>query len=245
MTGSGLPSTRRTRGEGIIVNTLEDPARVPSSSWLERWSPLGGLLFVALTLFSFLSPSGDGPGDTAEEVVSYANEKSGWNDLALIFALISLILLGWFVSGLYARLRRVEAGGWSVMALVGGVAFTVLFFTAITIWTAPLTELDNETASLQTAQAETYLAIDDVGWVLLGGSGIGAGLMIIAASLVALRARSVPAWAGWIGVALGVISLATIAFVGIFAWLAWLLIASVGMLIPSVKRASGPAATAP
>ena len=177
--------------------------------------------------------------------MSYANEKSGWNDLALIFALISLILLGWFVSGLYARLRRVEVGGWSVMALVGGVAFTVLFFTAITIWTAPLTELDNETASLQTAQAETYLAIDDVGWVLLGGAGIGAGLMIIAASLVALRARSVPAWAGWIGVALGVISLATIAFVGIFAWLAWLLIASVGMLIPSVKRASRPAAAAP
>ena len=227
------------------MNTLEDPARVPTPSWLERWSPLGGLLFVALTLFSFLSPSGDGPGDTAEEVVSYANEKSGWNDLALIFALISLILLGWFVSGLYARLRRVDVGGWSVMALVGGVAFTVLFFTAITIWTAPLTELDNETASLQAAQAETYLAIDDVGWVLLGGSGIGAGLMIIAASLVALRARSVPAWAGWIGVALGVISLATIAFVGIFAWLAWLLIASVGMLIPSVKRASRPAAAAP
>jgi hypothetical protein len=121
----------------------------------------------------------------------------------------------------------------------------VLFFTAITIWTAPLTELDNETASLQTAQAETYLAIDDVGWVLLGGAGIGAGLMIIAASLVALRTGSVPAWAGWIGVALGVVSLATIAFVGIFAWLAWLLIASVGMLIPSVKRASRPAATAP
>ena len=227
------------------MNTLEDPARVPSLSWLERWSPLGGLLFVALTLFSFLSPSGDGPGDTAEEVVSYANENSGWNDLALIFALISLILLGWFVSGLYARLRRVDVGGWSVMALVGGVAFTVLFFTAITIWTAPLTELDNETASLQTAQAETYLAIDDVGWVLLGGSGIGAGLMIIAASLVALRARSVPAWAGWVGVALGVIALATIAFVGIFAWLAWLLIASVGMLIPSVKRSSRSAATAP
>jgi hypothetical protein len=227
------------------VNTLEDPARTPRSSWLERWSPLGGLLFVALTLISFLSPSGDGPGDTAEEVVSYANEKSGWNDLALIFALISLILLGWFVSGLYTRLRRVEAGEWSVMALVGGVAFTVLFFTAITIWTAPLTELDNETASLQTAQAETYLAIDDVGWVLLGGAGIGAGLMIIAASLVALRTGSVPAWAGWIGVALGVVSLATIAFVGIFAWLAWLLIASVGMLIPSVKRASRPAATAP
>jgi len=220
----------------MTVNTLEDSARVSPPSWLERWSPLGGLLFVVLALFVALSPAGEGPGDTAEEVVSNANEKSGWNDLALIFALLSLILLGWFVSGLYARLRRIEAGAWSVMALVGGVAFTVLFFTAITIWTAPLTELDNESASLQTAQAETYLGIDDVGWFLLGGSGIGAGLMIIGASLAALRATLVPAWAGWIGVALGVISLATIAFVGIFAWLAWLLIASVGMLIRSVRR---------
>ena len=229
----------------MTVNTLEHSARVPTSSWLERWSPLGGLLFVAVALISFLSPSGEGPGDTAEEVVSFANEKSGWNDLALIFALLSLILLGWFVSGLYVRLRRIEAGGWSVMALVGGVVFTVLFFVAITIWTAPLTELDNESANVQTARAETYLAIDDVGWFLLGGSGIGAGLMIIGASLAALRATLIPAWAGWIGVALGVISLATVAFVGIFAWLAWLLIASIGMLIPSVRRASRPAATGP
>ena len=54
--------------------------------------------------------------------------------------------------------------------------------------------------------------------------------MAIAASLGALRTRSAPAWAGWVGVALGVLSLATIAFFGIFAWLAWILFASLGML---------------
>ena len=47
--------------------------------------------------------------------------------------------------------------------------------------------------------------------------------MAIAASLGVMRTRSAPMWAGVIGILLGVASLGTIAFVGIFAWLAWIL----------------------
>jgi hypothetical protein len=52
----------------------------------------------------------------------------------------------------------------------------------------------------------------------------------IAAQLGALRARSAPACACWIGVLLGVLSLATIAFVGLFGWLLWIGLTSLGML---------------
>ena len=79
--------------------------------------------------------------------------------------------------------------------------------------------------------AEAYLTIDEIGWWLLGGAGIGAAVMAVPASLAALRGRLVPSWLGWLGVVLGVCSLATVAFFGMFAWLAWLAIASIAMLL--------------
>jgi hypothetical protein len=99
----------------------------------------------------------------------------------------------------------------------------------LTIWSAPLIDIEKDEA-MALAQASAFLTIDDVGWVALGGAGIGAGLMAIAASLGALRGQVVPAWAGWLGVALGIASFATVTFVGIFAWLAWMLVVSVGLL---------------
>jgi hypothetical protein len=201
---------------------------------LERWSPLGGILFVVGMIVVLVGVSGD-TGDTAASVVEYAEDESGWIDFWQFFALLSLLLLGWFVGGLYSRLRRREAHTESALALIGGVGFSVLLFVAFTIWNAPLMELDDEVNDIQTTQAETYLAIEDVGWVTLGGAGVAAGLMIIAASVAALRGRWLPAWAGWVGVALGAVALATVAFVGIFAWLAWIVIASVLMLVRSMR----------
>jgi hypothetical protein len=218
---------------------LAAPA-VMRESALERWSPLGGLLFVVGLIIVFVGAGEH--GDTPAEVVRYAEDESGWIDFWVLFALLSLLLLGWFVAGLYSRLRRFDVGTESVLALIGGVCFSVLVFVALTIWGGPLLELDDEASDVQTAQAETYLAIEDVGWVTLGGAGVAAGLMIIAASVAAMRARWLPAWAGWIGVVLGVIALATVAFFGIFAWLAWIALASIVMLVRSLRA---PAATPP
>jgi hypothetical protein len=201
-------------------------------SWLIRWSPLGGLVFVVGAVIFAFTPALEGSGDTPAEVVAFAEGNEGWVGSLTIFSLVSLLLLGWFVAGLAIRLRDAGADAEAAIALVGGIVFVVLSFVAFTIFTAPvfgITEGD-ATAAEKLSSASTLLDVDDIGWVTLGGSGVGAGLMAIAASLGALRTRSAPAWAGWIGVVLGVLSLATIAFVGIFGWLAWIALASLGML---------------
>ena len=54
--------------------------------------------------------------------------------------------------------------------------------------------------------------------------------MAIAASLGALRTRAVPAWAAWLGIVLGVAAFGTVTFLGLFAWLAWIVLASLVML---------------
>ena len=61
--------------------------------------------------------------------------------------------------------------------------------------------------------------------------GISIGAMIIGVSLAALDLGLVPKWAGWVSVLLGVVSLATIVAVGIFAWAAWLIAAGLFLLL--------------
>jgi hypothetical protein len=203
--------------------------------WLDLTAPLGGLLFVAFVVVLIIT--GEGPGDTAEEVIAYAEDKSGAIDALGLFSLLSLIFLGAFLGGLFVRLQAVGARVEATFALAAGAAFAVLFFVAMMLWYAPLIELDaEESAALQTAQAETYLGLEDIGWFTLGGGGVAAGLMIIVASIGARRGGLVPAWAGWVGVALGIVGLATVTFIGILAWLLWIVLASILMLWP--KRAT-------
>jgi len=123
-----------------------------------------------------------------------------------------------------------------VLTLIGGVGFMLLFFVAMAIWSAPLVDIP-ENRSDALAQAQAFLHNDDIGWVILGGSGVCAGLMILAVSSAAMRARKLPSWVGWLSVFLGIVSLGTVAFVGIFAWLAWIGLASIGMLLAARRPA--------
>jgi hypothetical protein len=196
-------------------------------SWIERLAPLAGLLFVVAAVVLAVTPAGDETGETAAEVSAFADSHEGWMAVTLLFALISLLLLGAFVGGVYRLVRGLGAATEAILTLIGGVIFAVLFYVALNVWAAPMVDVKGDKA----AAAVTYLAIDDIGWMLLAGAGVGAGIMAMAASFAALRARLLPAWAGWLGVALGLAALATVAFVGIFAWLAWIALASVLMLV--------------
>jgi hypothetical protein len=198
-------------------------------SWLERWSPFAGLLFVAGWIFTFIS-LGDDSGDTAAELVRYAEDRQGRLIAAQIVVLLFVVVLSWFVAGLAARVRRIAGATETMVVAIAGAAFAVLNVVALTVWFAPLLDLESDSARAA-IQAEAYLMFDDFGWVLLGASGVAAGVMAITASLAALRSASVPTWLGALGILAGVVSLATVAFVGIFAWLAWILVASIVLLM--------------
>jgi hypothetical protein len=146
-----------------------------------------------------------------------------------LFGLAVIPLGGAFVAALHARLRGIATATESTLVLIGGIAFTLSFSLALTIWAAPLTDISGDSAR-SLAEAEVYLAVDDIGWFLFGAAGVGAAMMAIPASLAALRSRSVPTWLGWPGVALGVGSLATVAFFAVFAWMAWIAVASIVLL---------------
>ncbi len=70
----------------------------------------------------------------------------------------------WFLYGLLSRFAFVDTALRS-MAAIGGALFIAFVTTGFTLWNAPLLD-DN----LDEFGAETYLALDDAGWILLGAA---------------------------------------------------------------------------
>ena len=214
-----------------MTSTTLEVARAGGTTkgWTRVLAPLGALGLVAGLIMLMVSPASDDTGETAAEVVRYASSHESWNIAILLFGLASIALGALFVAGLHARLRPVATETESVLVLVGGTLFTFCFALCWIIWMAPLADMPDDPARAL-AQAEAYLGYDDVGWFLLGAGGVAAALLIVPASIAAMRA-GLPSWLGWLGVAAGVASLGTVAFLGMFAWMAWIAVASIVLLV--------------
>jgi hypothetical protein len=210
-------------------DTAPAPATVPErTDWLERLAPIGGLVFAVWLLIGFFT-SGD-YDDTPADLVAHAERDETNLLVMLLLALATPLLIGSFVAGLMARMRSAESS-LRALTLIGGTLFAALLTVGLILWSAPLLDDDlNETS------AAAYLALDDAGWVLLGAAGVGIALMIVAVSLAALRYGWVPKWAGWVSLLLGVVSFFTVAGVGFFAWIAWLIAAGLYLLLRGDRR---------
>ena len=199
------------------------PYATSSPTWVERLAPLGAIIFATLLVIAFFTS--DDYGDTPQSVVAYADGDKTNIWLTAILGLSAPLLLGLFVAGLVGRLGVADPMFRALMVIGGSVAIALLA-VGMTIWSAPLLD-DN----FDETGAATYLALDDFGWVIIGTGGVGMGLMIIGASLAAMQLRLLPSWLGWVSVALGVVAFASVAAIGLFAWLVWLIVAAVLMLV--------------
>jgi hypothetical protein len=213
----------------MTTAVLETGITTARRGWASLLGPLGGLGLVAGLIMLMVSPASDDTGDTPAEVVAFATSHEGWNVAILLFGLASVALGGLFTAGLYTRLRAAATETESVLVLIGGIVFALCFAMCWILWMAPLVDMPSDQARAL-AEARAYLGYDDVGWFLLGTAGVAAALMIVPASVAAIRS-GVPAWLGWLGVVFGVASLGTVAFFGMFAWMAWIAVASVVMLV--------------
>ena len=201
------------------------------AGWLNVVGGIGAVVIPLTILFSFFTADDDYE-DTAAGLIGYAkgHESDLW--LQQIVALAAPLLIGFFLASLWGRLRG-STEAYRVLTVIGGTLFIAFFAMGLTLWSAPLLSADE----LTTAGAEAYLGFDDVGWVLLALSGISIGVMIIGVSLAALELGMVPKWAGWVSLTFGVVSFATLAAIGIFAWTIWLVAAGCLMLFTRERTA--------
>jgi hypothetical protein len=207
--------------------------RIAKRGWTRYVPSLGGLGLVAGLIAIFVSPASDDTGETAAEVVAYAQSHEGWTVAILLFGVASLALGATFTAGLHARLTGIATATESSLVLLGGAFFTLCFALCWIIWTAPLADVSS-TREIALLEAQAYLSYDDIGWFVLGAGGVAAAVMAIPASLAAIRA-GLPAWLGWLGVLAGIGSLGTFAFFGMFAWMAWIAVASLVLLLSAAR----------
>jgi hypothetical protein len=218
----------------MTTATLDLPAvRASKPRWTRYLPSLGGLGLVAGLIGIMLSPASDDTGDTAAQVVAYASSHEDWTIAILLFGLASLGLGAMLTAGVHARLAAVATATESALILIGGAFFTLCFALCWILWTAPLADVSSD-ADIALLEAQAYLSYDDVGWFVLGAGGVAAAVMIVPASLAAIRA-GLPAWLGWLGVVAGAASLATVAFLGMFAWMAWITVASLVLLVSAAR----------
>jgi hypothetical protein len=206
---------------------------------LARWAALGGIAYVALFIVgNILLFSGAPDSDASPSEVSKYYMDSGHRDkigIGWVLAGLGVFFFLWFLSSLRRTVRRHEGedGFLTALTTIGGVVYASLALAALAV------NMGIRTMSDDTYHHEVYTglihAANDVGYVLHATGGAGAAAMIIAASLAALRAVVVPAWAGWLGVVAGILALGSIAFLPQAAIALWILIVSVLLFVRGAR----------
>lgn len=210
-----------------------------------RWERLGaatGLGSFALILAGiFSSPSTPSDEKAApQEWVAFFLDSGNRNRTYLGFGLVAagILLFLWFLGSLRTTLRRAEGdpGRLAGVAFGGGIAFAALMLAFVAgNFGVPgaidfFKQFQPDGNSIMLLQATSF-------W-FFGLSGIGAAVMITAASVLTFRAGAFPKWFGGLGFLLALGALAMVIFVGIFAVLLWLLIASI---IVTARAGTAPA----
>src|SRR5256885_12977607 len=218
------------------MNTM---ASARSSAGIARWASLGGILYVVLFVIGVIVMfDGEPDGDASPaKVIAYYSKASHRDKISIgwIIAGLGIFAFLWFLSSLRRAVRRWEGedGFLTALKTIGGAIYATLAFAAIALNVGVRTMSDD--TYHHTVFPGLIHAADDASYVLHATGGAGASAMIIAASLAALRAAVVPKWAGWLGVAAGILALASIFFFPQAAIALWILIVS-GLLFARGAR---------
>lgn len=202
---------------------------VSERSGLERWAGLGGIAYVALFIGGAIVAFSGEPdtSDAPAKLISYYSD-SGHRDkegIGWALVLLGVFFFLWFVAALRQFVRRIDDDGvLTTLVTIGGAIYAALSLTGFSLGVAVKT-MSDDTFRHQVYPGLIHAA-DDAAYVIHSAGGIGAGAMIIAASVATRRAALIPGWAGWLSVIVGILALGSIFFFpqGLIA--IWLIVAS-------------------
>jgi hypothetical protein len=185
--------------------------------------PLTGVLFVVLTIVSFLilgeTPDADDP---VREVVEFWVDHEGQAIFGALLASLGAVALIFFGASLRRTIRRSEDGGGilSVAALAGGIVAAA----GIGVDSSFRFALGDLAEDVDPITIHTLNAI----WAsFFFPMVVGLATLILATSLAALRARFIPPWLAWIGILLCVVFFTPAGFVSFLVSGLWIIVVSI------------------
>jgi hypothetical protein len=213
-------------------------------SWLDRWSPLAGVLAVVCWVIAFLvSTSSPDSGDSDAEIAGFWTSHSHQvHDIVAFFVFLAGILFFLaFLAALRTRVLDAEGGSGRLTALGygAGVATAVFLILGVAMWTSPAFTA-NDTGKFA-LEPNTYRLLNDLGYAVWVTGVIVAALLVWTTSAIALRSGLLPKWFAWLGVLAGILQLFAIFFIPFFIFLGWIVIVSLLLVFRTAARARGAA----
>ena len=206
-----------------------------------RWEQFGaaaGIVFVVAQVAAnnlMEQPGGSEPPFLAEapEIMAFFmrldNRLFGLGDYFMTLAVIPFV---WWLSVLWARLRRVEGSpGWLSMATLGFGLVSASQLVSGGGWTLAMGRIED---GLNPELARTLFDMGNLNFANIWVSFAG---MLTAASILSIRTEALPKWLGWAGlvVALGLViarafwEQSGVVFIYAFFWL-WMILTSVVLI---------------
>jgi hypothetical protein len=216
---------------------------------LARWAALGGVLYVVLFIVGTILLYSGAPDSSSApaKIISYYSDSGHRDRIGLGWAIggLGVFFFLWFLSSLRNMVRWHEGGDGFLTGVttIGGVLYATLALAALAINMGVRTMSDD--TYRHTVYPGLIHAADDASYILHASGGAGAGAMIIAASIAAMRARAWPAWAAWLGVVAGILGIASILFFTQAAIAIWILAVSVFLFLRWPRDDAPATAAAP
>ena len=195
------------------------------AGWLERFSPLGGIVFAVWLLVGFFTSNEY--DETPQSIVAYAEANETNLIFMLILAIATPILIGWTLARLVLRMRPTEHRAACPHAHRRRCLHRAVRDRDHDLErTAPGREPHGRKRVHDTSCSTT-----SAGSSWASAASAWAWRSWLCVSIAALRDRWVPAWVAWISLLLGVLAFLSVMGVGLFAYVAWLLVAGLLLLV--------------
>lgn len=201
------------------------------SAWA-RWSPISGIVFVALWISLFVVAKD--PGDTDAEITAYFADDDNRTRQVWTFFLVlgAALFFVWFLTVLRGRLAQAEGrpGPLTALAFGAGLVALGLWIVADVFFAAVAFALDFTENDLYTVDPNTFRLLDNMGYTLWFSGTTIASLVVIAASILSVRTGLLPKWLGWLGFVAAATMLVAFFFIPFLIWLGWVLVVSIVLI---------------
>jgi hypothetical protein len=203
------------------------------TSDLGRWAGLSGALFVALWVAAFLVL-----GDTVESsdsdavILAYFGDQ-GQRDrefITLVLLLAASLPFIVFIAVLRSRLEDGEggAGVWTTAAFGAGLVSTALWAVAAALYVVP--SLNTGGNGRFQFNLDTFHAFTGAGYLAWSSAGTIMSILVLATSVLGIRAGVIPRWLSWLGFAVALALLAAFLVIPVILMLAWILTVSIALV---------------
>jgi hypothetical protein len=209
-----------------------------------RTAALAGIVFVVLYVAAwFVSKTPDSDASSAQIAAYYSDRGNRILMIvsAYLFVVAGLLFLH-FVTGVRARLvadARHAADALGALVVTTGAVFVGLLMAgAMSLASVPASLSFGSSSSVVPESGDVVSIVQSVGYGMILVAGmLSAAVMILAASLLALRTRTLPRWTAWLGFVAAFVLLFAVVWVPQAALLIWTLAISIVLIrAPSPGR---------